>query len=405
MGLKGGQEVLDLPKLLKELMLLGFISLFLTASEKSIAEICIPKSVGETFLPCGSLNLDEEGEETKCAEQDKVSLMSRKGAQQLQYLIFVLAVYHVFSSVLTFGLGMAKMRKWESWEAETKTLEYQFSNGQFSSTILQLCLQSGLFDSQTWIHNGFHNYLWLPFIPLVMLLVVGTKLQGIITNMSLDSHDKSQVVRGTFLVRPSDHYFWFGRPELLLHLMHFTLFQNSFQLAFFTWTWSKFGFKSCFHDETHHNVVRLTVGVIIQFLCGYVTLPLYALVTQMGTSMRRAVFTEGVVQGLKKWRRKARKNVASRNTATWPEGRRRPSFDAPSFDASLETNSLGTSPSFGTLDASFSIDADDSVAVEIMEEDDDHSIREIIEESSEERPQNISSFDGFRMSNRYSHSD
>lgn len=120
---------------------------------------------------------------------------------------------------------------------------------------------------------------------------------------------------------------------------------------------------------------------------------------QMGTSMRRAVFTEGVVQGLKKWRRKARKNVASRNT-NWPEGRRRPSFDA-----SLETNSLGTSPSFGTLDASFSIDADDSVAVEIMEEDDDHSIREIIEESSEERPQKISSFDGFRLSNRYSYSD
>lgn len=470
-----------LDKTKSELMLLGFISLFLTASEKSIAEICIPKSVGETFLPCGSLNLDEEGEETKCAEQDKVSLMSRKGAQQLQYLIFVLAVYHVFSSVLTFGLGMAKMRRWESWEAETKTLEYQFSNDprrfklihqtsfgkrhlkcwsdlpillwlvsflrQFYNSVSKvdyLILRHGFitahlsegsdFDFQKYIKRalekdfgvvvgiswwiwifamlflffnaqGFHNYLWLPFIPLVMLLVVGTKLQGIITNMSLDSHDKSQVVRGTFLVRPSDHYFWFGRPELLLHLMHFTLFQNSFQLAFFTWTWSKFGFKSCFHDETHHNVVRLTVGVIIQFLCGYVTLPLYALVTQMGTSMRRAVFTEGVVQGLKKWRRKARKNVASRNTATWPEGRRRPSFDAPSFDASLETNSLGTSPSFGTLDASFSIDADDSVAVEIMEEDDDHSIREIIEESSEERPQNISSFDGFRMSNIYSHSD
>ena len=110
-----------------------------------------------------------------------------------------------------------------------------------------------------------------------MLLVVGTKLQGIITRMCLDTSDKSHVVRGTLLVRPSDHFFWFGQPKLLLHLMHFILFQvivslsrtlietslnlifvkskpysiqflsmigfvlwvlqNSFQLAFFTWTW------------------------------------------------------------------------------------------------------------------------------------------------------------------------
>lgn len=58
-----------------------------------------------------------------------------------------------------------------------------------------------------------------------MLLIVGTKLQGIITRMCVDSNDKSHVVRGTLLVRPSDHYFWFGRPKLLLHLMHLILFQ------------------------------------------------------------------------------------------------------------------------------------------------------------------------------------
>ena len=50
-------------------MLLGFISLFLTVSEKSIANICIPKTVGETFLPCKSLTESESEEETKCEEQ------------------------------------------------------------------------------------------------------------------------------------------------------------------------------------------------------------------------------------------------------------------------------------------------------------------------------------------------
>ncbi|XP_024031053.1 MLO-like protein 6 [Morus notabilis] len=465
-----------LDKIKSELILLGFISLLLTVSEKSIANICIPKSVGETFLPCGSLTSDEEEEETKCAKQDKVSLLSRKGVQQLQYLIFVLAVFHVFSSVLTFALGVAKMRRWESWEAETRTFEYQFSNDprrfklihqtsfgkrhlkywsdlrilrwlvsflrQFYNSVSKVdyltlrhgfitahLLEGSNFDFQKYIRralekdfgvvvgiswwiwifsvlflffnaHGFHNYLWLPFIPLVMLLVVGTKLQGIITKMSLDSHDKAQVIRGTFLVRPSDHFFWLGRPKLLLHLMHFILFQNSFQLAFFTWTWYKFGFRSCFHKETKDIVIRLSMGAIIQILCGYVTMPLYALVTQMGTSMKKAVFTEGVVQGLKRWRRKARKNILAnlRNT-TWQEGR-------PSLDASLiDTNSIGTSPSFGTLDASFSVDAE-SFAVEIVEEDDDQNIRDREYDSSEsdqERRQiKMSSFDGFRLSHRYS---
>lgn len=58
-----------------------------------------------------------------------------------------------------------------------------------------------------------------------MLLLVGTKLQGIITKMCLDSNDKSHIVRGTLLVRPSDHFFWLGNPKLLLYLIHFILFQ------------------------------------------------------------------------------------------------------------------------------------------------------------------------------------
>lgn len=58
-----------------------------------------------------------------------------------------------------------------------------------------------------------------------MLLLVGTKLQGIMTEMCLESNEKSHVVRGTLLVRPSDHYFWLGRPKLLLYFIHFIFFQ------------------------------------------------------------------------------------------------------------------------------------------------------------------------------------
>ncbi|CAI9783624.1 unnamed protein product [Fraxinus pennsylvanica] len=50
-------------------------------------------------------------EESKCEEQDKFSLISRVGIQQLQLLIFFLAVFHVLSSFLIFSLGTAKLLK------------------------------------------------------------------------------------------------------------------------------------------------------------------------------------------------------------------------------------------------------------------------------------------------------
>ncbi|KAK3020272.1 hypothetical protein RJ639_047712 [Escallonia herrerae] len=118
-----------LSKIKSELMLLGFISLLLTVCEKPIANICIPKSTAVDFLPCKSMTRGSE-EEPKCEEQGKISLISRAGVQELQLLIFALASSHVFSYFLTFSLGMAKMRRWELWETETRTLDYQFSHGK-----------------------------------------------------------------------------------------------------------------------------------------------------------------------------------------------------------------------------------------------------------------------------------
>lgn len=64
---------------------------------------------------------------------------------------------------------------------------------------------------------------------------------------------------------------------------------------------------------------------------------------QMGTSMRNAVFPEGVVNGLKRWRKRARKNLAIKNKY-WRA--------SPSLDASVEDNS----PSFSVLDPSLSVE-------------------------------------------------
>lgn len=52
-------------------MLLGFVSLLLTVTEKGIANICIPKSFNQKFLPCNTIDFNSSYflEEPKCDSQ------------------------------------------------------------------------------------------------------------------------------------------------------------------------------------------------------------------------------------------------------------------------------------------------------------------------------------------------
>ncbi|KAL3530593.1 hypothetical protein ACH5RR_009915 [Cinchona calisaya] len=157
--------------------------------------------------------------------------------------------------------------------------------------------------------HGWYSYLWLPFIPLVIILLVGTKLQVIITKMGLRIQERGEVVKGVPVVQPGDDLFWFNRPRLILYLINFVLFQNAFQLAFFAWTWYEFGLRSCFHEHLEDIIIRISMGILIQILCSYVTLPLYALVTQMGSTMKPTIFNERVATALKNWHHTAKKHI------------------------------------------------------------------------------------------------
>uniref|UniRef100_A0A7N2M6B9 MLO-like protein n=1 Tax=Quercus lobata TaxID=97700 RepID=A0A7N2M6B9_QUELO len=224
----------------------------------------------------------------------KVSFVSTKGIHQLHIFIFVLAVFHVLYCIITMALGKAKMRKWKAWEMETRTADYHFSNAQ---------------------QFGFLPYCFYYLIPMIILLV-GTKLRVIITMMGLRIQERGGVVKGTPLVQPGDDLFWFNRPCLIIYLIHFVLFQNAFQLAFFVWTWHQFGLKSCFHEKLEEVIIRISMGVLIQILCSYVTLPLYALVTQMGSNMKPTIFNERVVNALRTWHHKAKKNIKQNQHST-----------------------------------------------------------------------------------------
>ncbi|KAK4408520.1 MLO-like protein 6 [Sesamum angolense] len=104
--------------------------------------------------------------------------------------------------------------------------------------------------------------------------------------MGLRIQERGEVVKGVPVVQPGDDLFWFNRPRLILYLINFVLFQNAFQLAFFAWTWG-----------SHTNTLQLRHS------------PLYALVTQMGSTMKPTIFNERVATALRNWHHTAKKHI------------------------------------------------------------------------------------------------
>ncbi|KAK8697431.1 hypothetical protein V6N13_113580 [Hibiscus sabdariffa] len=289
-----------------------------TENRRRLLAISDPGGVSRRSLAGGSVN--------KCAAQGKVPFVSSDGIHQLHMFIFVLALFHVLYCVLTLALGRAKIRRGSDSQGKHPLEEGiliigpkpLFSSGlQFVRSVPKvdyLTLRHGFivahlapnsqtkFDFQKYINRSLDE-------DFNIILLVGTKLQVIITKMGLRIQDRGEVVKGVPVVQPGDDLFWLNRPRLLLYLINFVLFQNAFQLAFFAWTWSQFGIRSCFHEHVEDVIVRISMGVIVQILCSYVTLPLYALVTQMSSNMKLTIFNERVATALKNWHNTAKKHI------------------------------------------------------------------------------------------------
>ncbi|KAJ6336639.1 hypothetical protein OIU76_006504 [Salix suchowensis] len=315
--------------------------------------------------------LAAESKSKECKD-GSVPLISVEGLHQLHIFIFFLAVFHVVYSAITMMLGKLKIRNWKDWERESwnehdamndparfrLTHETSFVKGHTSfwtkTPILfySLCFYRQFFrsvrksDYLTMRHGfisvhlapgskfNFQKYikktleddfkvvvgisplLWasailnllsnvhgwkaqfcVSFLPLFVTLAVGTKLQAIIAKMAIEIKERHAVVQGIPLVQVSDRNFWFSWPELVLYLIHFVLFQY------------EFGKESCVNQDTVLIIVRVTFGVGAQVLCSYATLPLYALVTQMGSTMKRSIFDQQTSKALKSWHQKAVKKT------------------------------------------------------------------------------------------------
>ncbi|KAI9093328.1 hypothetical protein K1719_027342 [Acacia pycnantha] len=399
-----------LEKMKEELMLLGFISLLLTATSSIIANICIPsKFYNSAFAPCTRSEIDEEiesngSEERKLLMSSTYShslrrmlngvdqnsckegyepFVSYEGLEQLHRFIFIMAVTHVSYSCLTMLLVIVKIHSWRMWEdvaqvdrhnalteiTKEKTLQRQStfvkvhtSNPlarnnilvwvtcffrQFGRSVVRadyLTLRKGfIMNHNLSFKYDFHSYMirsieeefqkivgvsgllwgfvvafmlfnikgsnlyfWIAIIPITLVLLVGTKLQHVIATLALENSGITGFKPDTKL-RPRDELFWFNKPELMLSLIHFVLFQNAFELASFFWFWWQFGYNSCFIRNHLLVYLRLILGFAGQFLCSYSTLPLYALVTQMGTNYKAALIPQRIRETIHGWGKAARK--------------------------------------------------------------------------------------------------
>ncbi|OMP01602.1 Mlo-related protein [Corchorus olitorius] len=117
--------------------------------------------------------------------------------------------------------------------------------------------------------HGLNIYFWLSFIPAILVMLVGTKLQHVVSTLALDIKEQTGPPTAA-QVKPRDDLFWFRKPEILLRM------PLRWQLSFGHW-------------------------VLVQFWCSYSTVPLNVIVTQMGSRCKKALVAESVRESLHSW--------------------------------------------------------------------------------------------------------
>ncbi|KAH9650786.1 MLO-like protein 11 [Citrus sinensis] len=323
------------------------------------------------FFLCGFGIILAKKNSSSFSMQGYEPFVSYEGLEQLHRFIFVMAVTHISYSCLTMLLAIVKIHSWRVWEEEahmdrhdslteitreltirrqTTFVRYHTSNPlsrnklliwvtcffrQFGRSVVRadyLTLRKGFIMN----HNlspkyDFHSYMirsmeeefqrivgvsgplwgfvvafmlfnvkgsnlyfWIAIIPVTLVLLVGSKLQHVIATLALENAGITGYFAGAKL-KPRDELFWFNKPELMLSLIHFILFQ-----------W-QFGYNSCFIHNHLLVYLRLILGFAGQFLCSYSTLPLYALVTQMGTNYKAALIPRRIRETIHGWGKAARR--------------------------------------------------------------------------------------------------
>ncbi|KAK9164501.1 hypothetical protein Syun_005403 [Stephania yunnanensis] len=260
-----------LEKIKEELMLFGLLSLLMGHWTIWVSKICIKSSVlSSRFYPCtveGYNKLLVPLEETLIASFDESNysvfeqhktvrhghcpegsepFASYESLEQLHRLLFVLGIVHICYNFATAALAMLKIQSWSTWESQAKSM-------------------------------------------VANLRVVKLALEIMVTNPCSGNQ-----------VNLRDELFWFGKPRLLLWSIQLISFQNAFEMATFIWSLWEIRRPSCFIENHAFLIIRL--------ISGYITFPLYVIITQMGSKFKKTVVAEDVRESLHGWCQRARRS-------------------------------------------------------------------------------------------------
>eukprot|EP00245_Coleochaete_scutata_P014500 TRINITY_DN619_c1_g1_i2.p1 TRINITY_DN619_c1_g1~~TRINITY_DN619_c1_g1_i2.p1 ORF type:complete len:463 (-),score=63.37 TRINITY_DN619_c1_g1_i2:222-1610(-) len=387
-----------LEKMKEEFMLLGILSLLLVFFQYSVVGICIPKPP-ERFRACpytysseSKYGTDDDGggkspypppyegrrrllaklKGRTCEERGLEPLMTIQAQHDLHLFIFVLAIVHIFNSLMSMLAAFMQVRGWYQLEeksvrilsqcvglspeakmkaTENNTKAPKLATDKSVSRSIWVCFirhlanhvqerdyctlrlafinKHNLEDSFNFHHYilncleadfkdvvGLGWHLWAMVIvhelirplvdtyvmyvgvvlSLILVLAVGTKLEHIQATLAKEA-------RQSMIMNPRDDLFWFNRPHLVLPFIQIVLFVNSFQFAeflFLQWRLKEYEYD-CLRGSLWWNVSRILIGLVVQFICSSSTLPLYALISQLGDNYKGAIFSEHMQHRLKQW--------------------------------------------------------------------------------------------------------
>ncbi|KAL0362699.1 UNVERIFIED_CONTAM: MLO-like protein 11 [Sesamum calycinum] len=297
-------------KMKEELMLLGFISLLLTATSSTISNICIPSrfTVGEGgrmrltwtdiihYATCFFRQFGHSVVRADYLTLRQGFIMNHNLTPKYDFHSYMVrSMEEEFNGLLVLVPGSGILLLLYAVQCERYLLEITRIHSHFLLEMVSMWLKPGSLSGETTPlpldKVGSNLYFWISLIPITLVLLVGTKLQHVIATLALESAGISgNFARPKFKLR--DELFWFKKPELLLSLIHFILFQIKLYLGL--------------------TIDRLRQLLLLprfagQFLCSYSTLPLYALVTQMGTNYKAALIPQRIRETIHGWGKAARR--------------------------------------------------------------------------------------------------
>nr|GMD02851.1 MLO-like protein 4 isoform X1 [Ipomoea batatas] len=392
--------------------------------------------------------------------QGREPFVSAEGLEQLHRFLFVLAITHVLYSCIAVGLSMSKIYSWRKWEnqvsigaemnlqaAKVKVMRRQstfalhHASHPWSRSRVLIWMNHKLPFSYnfhkymvrsmedefyeivgiSWplwgyaiicifvnIH-GLNIYFWLSFIPVILVMVVGTKLQHVVSLLALEIAEPKGPLIGT-QVKPRDGLFWFGKPEILLRLIQFISFQNAFEMATFIWSLVRISVSPLYNSSVkalqlvyhvlvefltlfdHMNLVAFYYWVLVQLWCSYSTVPLNVIISQMGSRCRKALIAESVRESLHSWCKRVRQK-SKRGTLTTRSVCSLESTvderDEVTTVASLTLSPCSSSRSLNALDE----DGDPTVHPDQLEHDfpfrEEHGAEDNVNDTEEGRPETL----------------